>query len=250
MTANKNKPLLQLKLKSFYEQKAAEKEYLHWYHHTKQAQQFPQASVTVDIILCAVDKTAKQLKFMIVKRKRNPARNQWGLPGTFLNPNKSYEQQARDEVKFETDSQDLLFIHQLTSPINPKRDPRGWVISIPYIIGIPFKQFSHNTHDYQVKWSTQDDLPPLAFDHQDLIKNAINDLCTLIHTNPQPYQLLGETFSISDAVALYRACDPNAKVTTSNYTTIYVRNHGWFQPTGETQRSPQGRPSKIIKIKK
>lgn len=108
---------------------------------------YERPSVTVDMLLFTVmdkeneDKrrlAEKQLKIMLVKRKDHPYIGQWALPGGFVDINESLDEAARRELKEETNV-DNIYMEQLYTWGDVKRDPRMRVISASYMALIPNK---------------------------------------------------------------------------------------------------------------
>ena len=108
---------------------------------------YERPSVTVDMLLFTVmdkenkDKrrlAEKQLKIMLVKRKDHPYIGQWAIPGGFVDINESLDEAARRELKEETNV-DNIYMEQLYTWGDVKRDPRMRVISASYMALIPNK---------------------------------------------------------------------------------------------------------------
>lgn len=100
---------------------------------------YARPSVTADILLFTLDEVKKEkrtmekeLKLLLVKRGQHPFRGCWALPGGFVGIDESPEEAARRELKEET-SVENVYLEQLYTYGQPKRDPRMRVISIAYI---------------------------------------------------------------------------------------------------------------------
>ena len=127
-------------------------------------------AVTVDsVIFKDVDSSTKLL---LIKRKNDPYKNSWALPGGFLEATESLEEGAKRELKEETgvEIEDLV---QLNTYGAVDRDPRGRTISIAFV-GILYKKRQIKAGDdaKEVNWFNLDELPDLAFDHSKIIKDA------------------------------------------------------------------------------
>lgn len=104
--------------------------------------QFDQLSMTADILLISVSdhkrknyrKTSKKaMSILLVKRTDFPFKGKWCLPGGFLNPNgETLEECAKRVLKRETNLQNI-FLEQLYTYDDPKRDPRTRVVSTSYM---------------------------------------------------------------------------------------------------------------------
>ena len=107
-------------------------------------------------------------KILLIKRKNNPSKGWWALPGGYVDFNESVEQACKREVKEETGlyAKNIRLLGVYSSP---KRDPRQ-TVTIAYIVntrGTPAA--SDDAAD--AKWFPLNRLPKLAFDHAQMIRN-------------------------------------------------------------------------------
>ncbi len=103
---------------------------------------FDQLSMTADILLISVSdhetsnyrKTNKKtMSILLVKRNEYPYKDKWCLPGGFLNPkNETLEECAMRVLKQETNLENI-YLEQLYTFDDPKRDPRTRVVSTSYM---------------------------------------------------------------------------------------------------------------------
>ena len=103
---------------------------------------FDQLSMTADILLISVSdhetsnyrKTNKKtISILLVKRNEYPYKDKWCLPGGFLNPkNETLEECAMRVLKQETNLENI-YLEQLYTFDDPKRDPRTRVVSTSYM---------------------------------------------------------------------------------------------------------------------
>jgi 8-oxo-dGTP diphosphatase len=88
-------------------------------------------------ILVTVDSTVftiiqNKLHVLLAKRDVAPFKDTWALPGGFVKENESIDDAAYRDLAEETNVKDL-YLEQLYTFGNPKRDPRGRVVTIAYI---------------------------------------------------------------------------------------------------------------------
>ena len=95
-------------------------------------QEYERPSVTVDILVFAVNAALDSLKLLLVRRKNHPYIHCWALPGGFVGMDESLEEAAARELKEETGLQDI-YMEQLYTYGQPGRDPRMRVISTAYL---------------------------------------------------------------------------------------------------------------------
>src|ERR671926_1307014 len=90
---------------------------------------YDRPSVTVDVVIFTLQN--RELHVLLVKRKHWPHEGRWALPGGFVNMDESLEQAARRELEEETGVRDI-YMEQLYTFGDPKRDPRTRVITVAY----------------------------------------------------------------------------------------------------------------------
>ncbi len=128
-------------------------------------------AVTTDaVIFCG--KSGEE-KILLVRRKKDPFKDQWAIPGGFLEDDEPLEIGARRELEEETGLK-VEKLHQVRAFGDPGRDPRGRTISIAFWGKIPSEENVEGRDDAaEAKWIAISELPALAFDHDEIIKTAI-----------------------------------------------------------------------------
>jgi len=161
---------------------------------------YEQLSVTVDLVIFTV--IDNELKVLLIKRGQEPFIDFWALPGGFVRINESLEEAALRELKEETGIQ-KVYLEQLYTFGNPKRDPRGRVVSVSYMALMPENAQSESKSHVETKWVQTNSLPGLAYDHNKIVDYAINRLRAKIgYTNIAQY-LLPDRFTLSELQSVY-----------------------------------------------
>ncbi len=133
---------------------------------------YPKPSVTVDIIVLAWD--GEQLLLPLVQRGADPFKGAWALPGGFLNLDETLEEAARRELSEETGVEVGTLVRcNLRDDVH--RDPRGRVLSVPYVTVVRAEDVSPEYGDDASDGGLfpLSNLPAqLAFDHLDILMDA------------------------------------------------------------------------------
>lgn len=145
-----------------------------------------------------------KISVLLIKRKYEPFKGKWAIPGGFVLNGESLEEAVQRELQEETGVK-INYLEQLYTFGEPSRDPRGRVVSIAYFGLVrpnTFKIFA-STDAAEVQWFDIDELPKLSFDHKDILKMAIERLQGKITYEPIGFELLDKKFPFSDLEKLY-----------------------------------------------
>jgi 8-oxo-dGTP diphosphatase len=131
--------------------------------------------VCVDIALFE-RRTSSDRGILLIQRGKEPFAGCWALPGGFVEMDEDLGVAARRELREETDVQTGELI-QVGAFGDPRRDPRGRNISVTYA-AVTSEEITPVAGDDAVHASVfaLANLPPLAFDHDCLIRSAIDVL--------------------------------------------------------------------------
>lgn len=126
--------------------------------------------MTADCIVITKEADAKVL---LIRRGDEPYEGCWAFPGGFMNMDETTEQCARRELEEETGLK-VNDLHQIGAFSKVGRDPRGRTITVAYLAIID-KPISVVGQDDAAKaeWWPLSSLPQLAFDHDDIMADAI-----------------------------------------------------------------------------
>lgn len=136
---------------------------------------YPKPSVTVDSIIFALSE--KEIHVLLIQRKGEPFKNRWALPGGFLEIDEPLENAAYRELEEETGLRNVR-LAQFRSYGAPGRDPRGRTITVAYITFLPNIPDGVSGADdaADARWFPVKELPELAFDHDEVLRDALSDL--------------------------------------------------------------------------
>ena len=128
-------------------------------------QQYRNPAPTVDII---IELEGREGEIVLIERKNPPPG--WALPGGFVDSGESFEDAARREAKEET-GLEVRLVRQLLTYSAPGRDPRSHTASTVFIAtasGTP--QGADDARQAKLfRWDDPAALPPLAFDHAQIL---------------------------------------------------------------------------------
>lgn len=206
---------------------------------------YKRPSVTVDVLVFTIDKNI--LKVLLVKRGIEPFKGQWAIPGGFIKINESLEDAARRELLQETGLKNI-YMEQLYSFGDPKRDPRERVVTIAYMALIPNENLKlrATTDASDVAWFSIKSLPDLAFDHNKILKYALERLKSKIEYSNIVNGLLTEKFRLSELQKVYEVI-LGKKLDKRNFRKRML-SLGLLKATGEKEMEGAHRPAMLYKF--
>lgn len=162
----------------------------------------PHPAITVDGVVFGFDEA--DLKLLLIKRKIDPCKGEWALPGGFVRIHESLEGAVRRELREETGIVEL-YLEQLYTFGEPGRDPRERVVSVAYyaLIKLSEHQVSASADAIEVAWFPVIELPKLAFDHELIVEMGLKRLKAKVRYEPIGFELLPEKFTLGELQRLY-----------------------------------------------
>lgn len=129
---------------------------------------YKKPSLTVDIFIFNKETN----EFILIKRKNDPFKNHWALPGGFVDYGETTENAAIREAKEET-TMDVSLINLIGVYSNPDRDPRGHTITLVYLAQGDFNQRKADDDAKEIGIFNFENLNniDLAFDHEKILSD-------------------------------------------------------------------------------
>ncbi len=266
----------------------SESEYLNQYVPSS----FEQMSVSTDAVIFGVDLETdnpnyrkleeQKLTVLLLKRKEHPYMGKWSLPGGFVHPDNSLEETVTETVKRKTGLASI-YLEQLYTFGEPKRDPRMRIISCAYMALINRQEnilkagaqidnavwfevdYKDSTRIVRLK-ATEQDLsfevsaratPPnlatpaaltaksnnLAFDHANILLQALVRLRNKVEYTDIVFNLMPDTFSITNLQMVYEIILGEKLFPSAFRRKIAAK----ISPTGEYIQQKGHRPSQLYR---
>lgn len=213
---------------------------------TYDASRYNRPSVTVDVVIFTL--LQRTLHVLLVQRRRWPYEGCWALPGGFIEMDESLEDAARRELEEETGVRDV-YLEQLYTFGNPKRDPRTRVISVAYfaLVQADKQKLRASEETADVQWFPVRTLSvQLAFDHDQILAYAYSRLRSKLEYTTLAFQLLPEVFSILELKDIYEQI-LEEKLDKGNFYRK-IKEAGVLEET-DMVREGRGRPTRLWRFK-
>ena len=163
---------------------------------------YPHPSVTTDCVIFGFDGT--RMKVLLVQRGIEPYKGRWAFPGGFLQMDENAEEGALRELPVETGVSGGC-VRQYHTFSAPDRDPRERVITIAFYALVRIEEVTGGDDAADARWFALDEVPQLAFDHDQILRTAEQALRQQIHFEPVGFELLPEKFTLRELQNLYEA---------------------------------------------
>lgn len=221
---------------------------------------FERPSVAVDIVLLAPDEDG--LLTYVVRRDDHPYKGRWALPGGFVGISESLEAASQRVLKEKTGLKGI-FLEQLYTFGDPKRDPRMRILSVAHMALVPRERFeglqerSGKVARVDVPWEGEEGGAitlvdadgkrlPLAFDHEDIIALAIKRLRGKLDYSPVAFQLLPKAFTLFELQKIHQGIR-GRKMNKDSFRRR-ILSTGSIEPTGEIQEGVGHRPAALYRF--
>ncbi|MEN8678633.1 MAG: NUDIX domain-containing protein [Akkermansiaceae bacterium] len=164
--------------------------------------EYARPALTTDCVVFGLDE--EDLKILLIQRALPPFENEWALPGGFIRVGEDINTCARRELEEETGLKNV-YLEQLATIGTPDRDPREHVVTIAYfaLVNLIDHPPTAATDARNAAWFSFDDLPPLAFDHEKILKLARERLRGKVRYQPIGFELLPKKFTLTQLQQLY-----------------------------------------------
>jgi 8-oxo-dGTP diphosphatase len=161
------------------------------------------AAVAVDVVILTTD--AGELSALLVEVKDGPFAGRWAFPGSLVGAGESLEEVAIREFRATTGLSDI-YLEQLRTFGDPRRDPRGRVVATAYCALVPNQGVVKGGGRYgDVAWFPVRRLPPLAYDHDEMARCALERLRGKLAYTNIVYGLLPAEFTLRELQDVYEA---------------------------------------------
>jgi 8-oxo-dGTP diphosphatase len=190
----------------------------------------------------------RELKVLLVRRPRDPFRGRWSLPGGGLGTDEDLETSAVRKLR-EKAGVAGVYLEQLYTFGRPDRDPRARAVAVAYYALVPPSRLQQRpvTDAESVNWFPLQDLPELAFDHEEIVDCAHRRLVAKLDYSTIAYQFMPEDFTLSQLQAVYEII-LRATLDKRNFRKR-VLALGHLVETGSVQRDGSHRPARLYRVR-
>ncbi len=210
--------------------------------------------VGVDNAIFSVDIVLNRLLVLLVMRNEAPFLHQWSLPGTLVRHGESLEDAAY-RILAEKIRVRNLYLEQLYTFGGPERDPREALdcygvryLSVSYFALVRFAEAELIADGVSgIAWYPIERVPTLAFDHNRILEYGYTRLRNKLEYSPIAFDVLPETFTLSDLYQLYSTVLGENFSDYSNFRARLLKL-GFLADIGKKVSRGAGRPASLYRF--
>ena len=114
-------------------------------------------------------------KILLIKRKNEPFKGKWALPGGFVEYGEKVEdtviREVYEETGLKTSIKKIVGVYS-----DPNRDPRGHTVTIVYLLSLKGGELRSSDDASDAKFFNVKELPDLSFDHNIIIRDILRSI--------------------------------------------------------------------------
>lgn len=203
---------------------------------------FFRSAFTVDNVIFGFDEG--KLKVLLIRRNEDPYNNYWALPGYFVREDEALNE-AANRVLLEVTGLKNVYLEQVRTFGTPGRHDFGRVITVAYYSLIKIADFSPRAAGVaqDITWHPVENIAELAFDHENILRTALDRLKRSIRVRPVGFELLPPAFTLTELQHLYEAIW-ETDLEKRNFRKK-ILSMGLLRDLNQTQEGVAHRPAKL-----
>ena len=224
---------------------------------------YPRPALAVDLVLMTV--RDGRLAVLLQRRPQPPEQGKWALPGGFVAIDEWLED-AAGRILASKARMKPAWLEQLYTFGDPRRDPRGRVVTVAYFALVAEADFADALRggdelalaDVEVAWkgeaggTAQARLDgrclPLAFDHAGILGTAVKRLRGKLDYSPIAFSLLPKRFTLRELQQVHEAI--LGRPLNKPAFRRRMLDRGWLEATGERETGASFRPAELYRYRK
>jgi 8-oxo-dGTP diphosphatase len=223
-------------------------------------ERYPRPSLAVDVVALTVE--GGQLRVALYQRADPPERGHFALPGGFMHIDESLEEAATRVMAAKVGLAGI-FLEQLYTFGDVRRDPRGRVVTVAYYALVDARRFAAKRAPAAVSarvivpWSGETGGPvevvgddgralPLFLDHADILGLAVKRLRGKLDYSPVGFQLLPTEFTLRQLQEIHEAVR-GEPVNKDSFRRRMLAS-GLLEATGAHERDVVHRPAELYRF--
>src|SRR5919108_5773342 len=226
---------------------------------------FPRPSLAVDPAILGVEDG--RLITLLWRRENSPNEGAWALPGVFVNEDESLEEAVARGLSTKAGITARVRTHQILTWNKPGRDPRGWVVTVAYLVLLHGSRLSRAaaadgpTERFFVELPSRagakkpvrlvrpsGDLVQPAFDHDQILAHVVSRLRDQIWRSDIALELLPRKFTLRELQEAFEAVLGH-RLNKDSFRRRVTQTMDLVRPTGELEEGVGHRPAELFRAR-
>lgn len=188
-----------------------------------------------------------EIKVLLIQRGAEPFKGHWALIGDLVDPEINLRDAANNVLEKLTGLKDI-YMKQFFTFGSVDRHPLGRVVTVGYFSLVNSINYHPIASSWakSAEWFSINDLPELAFDHQNILSKGIETLKNEVRHKPTGFELLPPKFTLLELQLLYEAL-LGCKFDKSNFRKKILEMN-ILLPLNEVKENVAHRPAKLFKF--
>jgi 8-oxo-dGTP diphosphatase len=200
-------------------------------------------ALSVDCIIFGFDEN--KLKVLLIRSDLKKYQGKWSLLGDLVQPNEDIDDAAYRILKQRTGLDDV-YLEQVHTFGSVSRHPAGRVVTIAYCTLINVQHHKLKIKENELHWHDIQNVTEMAFDHQVIFKDCLQQLQKRVQEHPLGFNLLPKKFSLRDLQNLYEAI-LNIKLDRRNFRKKFL-SMDFLIDLNEMEQDVPHRPGKLYRF--
>lgn len=201
-------------------------------------------NVMVDIVLLSLKDGV--LCVALPFRERDPFIGMPALVGGYVHVDEDADlQSTADRILRQKAGIGGIYVEQLKTFSGPRRDPRGWSVSVTYLALVPWERLAAAETDLNLV--PVDLAAGLPFDHDEIVATAVARLRGKGAYSTLPVMLLPPTFTLGEMLAIYEGV-MGTRIDQSSFRRK-VAELGIVEEVDEMRQASRRRPARLFRLR-
>lgn len=189
-----------------------------------------------------------ELCLLLIQMKKTPFTKMWAIPGGLIKGNETTLESAARILKTQTGLSNV-FLEQLKTFDDPSRDPSVRVVSVAYWALVPNHHVALSTTDkyLDVRWWSVGKIPKLAYDHEEIVKEALCRLKSKIQYTNIVWSLLPLEFTLTQLQRVYEII--MGEILDKRNFRKRIKDLKLIRPAGKKVSGAPHRPAELFRFR-
>jgi 8-oxo-dGTP diphosphatase len=188
------------------------------------------------------------VKVLLQRKRTEPYRGYWILPGDFVRGDETLEQAMKDAINEKIGFKNVDFEqHHAYSQLDRAVNNRIIGFNFIFLIDSKSVEIKREKREYETEWFNINSIPKMAYDHETIVVDSIEHLKKKIVNSNVLKSLFPSDFSLPELQNVYEQL-LNKDLDRRNFRKKFI-NLGLIEDTGYKNENNAGRPAKLYRFK-